>query len=145
MRDQLPELIKVGDTSLRRAESPDRLRQLLSPFVRILVTYLFLILSEESLLLHQRIVYELVVEELVEDVELLDQELVEGVDDGAHDTDAVSLDTVKHLIHSNCFDLSCFLCSLNELLRVDVIIVFRDEFSKLTQHLQNIDSLLDLR
>ena len=53
---------------------------------------LLLILSEETLLLHKRVVDELIKQELVEDVELLDQELVECVDDCTHYTNTVSLD-----------------------------------------------------
>lgn len=54
----------------------------------------FLILSEEPLLLHQRVVNELIEKKFVEDVQLLDKKLVEGVDNGAHYTDSVSLDGV---------------------------------------------------
>lgn len=84
---------------------------------------LFLVLSEETLLLHQRVVDELVEQELVEDVELLDQELVELVDDCAHDTDTVSLYGIKHLVGTNCFDLSGLLCCLHEYLSMDVVVI----------------------
>ena len=70
----------------------DSFGEVLRSLIRILVPALFLVLSEETLLLHKRVVDELVKQEFVEDVELLDQELVEGVDDGSHHTDTVSLD-----------------------------------------------------
>ena len=44
---------------------------------------------------------EFIIQELVEDVKLLDEELIEGVNNGSHNTDSMSFDRVQHLIHSN--------------------------------------------
>jgi hypothetical protein len=122
----------------------DRFGQLLSSLVRIFVPTLLLVLSEETLLLQERVGDELVAQELVEDVELLDQELVECVDDCAHHTDSVSLDGIKHLVGTNCFDLSGLLCRLDEDLSMDVVVVLGHELSELSEQLHNINTLLKL-
>lgn len=105
---------------------------------------LFLVLSEETLLLQERVGDELIEQELVEDVELLDEELVECVDDCTHHTDSVSLDGIKHLVGSNCFNLSGLLCRLYEDLSMDVVVILGYELSELSQQLHNINTLLKL-
>jgi len=122
----------------------DGFGEVLSSLIRILVLALFLVLSEETLLLHKRVVDELVEQELVEDVQLLDQELVKRVDDCAHHTDTVSLNRIKHLVGTNCFDLSGLLCRLNEDLSMDVVVILGNELSEFSQQLHNINTLLKL-
>lgn len=135
MSDQLPKLIKIRDSTLRRSQSLYGLRQLLSPLIRILIIDLFLILLEKPLFLHKRVVNELIIQEFVEDIQLFDQELIEGVDDCTHDTDTVGFYTIEHLINANGLDLSRFLRSFHKMLRVYIVIIFRYELAKLTKHL----------
>jgi hypothetical protein len=66
---------------------------------------------------------ELIVEELIENIQLVDQEDVEGVDNCAHDTHTVSLDGIEHLLDANRLDLLCLSCCFYEYLRVQVVIV----------------------
>ena len=105
---------------------------------------LFFVLPEETLLLHQRVVDELVKQELVEDVQFLDQELVESVDDCAHHTDSVGLNRIQHLVGTNCFDLSGLLCRLHEDLSMDIVVILGYELSQFSQQLHNINTLLQL-
>jgi len=88
--NELPELIKVRNTSFRGSKSPNISRHVFSSLIGIVVFTLILVLSVPSLLLHERIVDEFIIQELVEDVQLLDKELVESVDYGSHDTDSMS-------------------------------------------------------
>jgi hypothetical protein len=122
----------------------DSFGEVLRSLIRIFVPALFLVLPEETLFLHERVVDELVKQEFVEDVELLDQELVESVDDCSHHTDTVSLDGVKHLVCTNCFDLPGLLGRLHKDLRVNVVVILGHELSELSQQLHNIDTLLKL-
>lgn len=78
---------------------------------------------------------ELIIQEFVEDIQLLDQELIEGIDDCAHNTNTVGFYTIEHLIYSNGLDLPRFLCGFYKMLGVDIVIIFRYEFAKLTKHL----------
>lgn len=144
MRDQLSELIQIRDALLVGTQSLDGLREGLCSLIRIFVTALLLVLSEETLFLHQRVVDELIEQEFIEDVQLLDQELVESVDDGSHHTDSVSLDGVEHLVGADGFDLSSFLGRLHKDLSVDVVVILRDELAQLSQQLHNINTLLKL-
>lgn len=120
------------------------LGEVLSSLIWILMLALFLVLSEETLFLHKRVVDELVEQELVKDIQLLYQELVECVDDCAHYPNTVSLDRIKHLVGANCFDLSGLLCRLDKDLSMDVVVVLGNKFSKFSQQLHNINTLLKL-
>ena len=72
---------------------------------------------------------ELIVQELIEDVELLHQELVEGINDCTHYSNSMCLDRVKHLVDSNSLDLLGFCRDLDEHLGVDIIGVLTDKLS----------------
>ena len=82
---------------------------------------------------HKRVVHQLVIKELIEDVELLNQELVKSVDNGTHDTYSVGLNRVKHLINTNSLDLLSFHGGLNKGLSVQIIIIFRNKLRNVSQ------------
>ena len=121
--DELAELVKVRHAAFSGAQSFDVPGNSLSALVRIHITQALLVLAIEALLLQKRIMNELVVQEFVEDVQLLDEEFVERVDYGTHDTDAVSLDGVEHLVDANSLDLFGLYSRLDERLRVQIVVV----------------------
>lgn len=86
----------------------------------------------------------LIIQELIEDIQLLYKELVEGVDDCTHNSDSMSLDRVEHLVDTNGLDLLRLGCDLNKDLSMDVIAVFAHKFTQVSQELQDIDPLLQL-
>lgn len=101
-------------------------------------------LSVPSLLLHERIVDEFIIQELVEDVQLLDKELVESVDYGSHDTDSMSFNWEEHLVNSDGRNLLGINSCFHEDLGVDIIIIFRYKLVELTEKLKDINTLLEL-
>ena len=144
MSNKLPELIKVAHSSLGISQSLDVSGNLLSPLVRVEISKLLLVLSVVPLLLHEWVMDELVIQELIKDIELLYQELVECVNDCSHHTDSMSLDRVEHLIYSYRLYLFCLSCDLNEHLGMDVVTVFTHKLTQVSQELKDIDSLLKL-
>jgi len=84
----------------------------------------------------------LVVEKLVEQVELFDQELVEGVDDGGHHAGTVGLDRIEHLLDPDGLDLLGLLGGLDERLSVDIVVVLAHVLRQLSQQAQDVDALL---
>ena len=70
------------------------MKSALSSLVWVLVLELLLVFLVEPLLLHQRVVDELIVQEFVEPIQLFYQELVEILDDSSHHSDTVCLDRV---------------------------------------------------
>ena len=91
MSNKLPELIKVAHSSLGISQPLDVSGNLLGPLVRVEISKLLLVLSVVPLLLHEWVVDELVIQELIKNIELLHQELVECVNDCSHHTDSMSL------------------------------------------------------
>ena len=91
MSNKLPELIKVAYSSLCISQPLDVSGNLLSPLVGVKISKLLLVLSVVPLLLHERVMDELVIQELIKDIELLHQDLVECVNDCSHHTDSMSL------------------------------------------------------
>ena len=77
----------------------------------------------------------LIVQELIEDVKLLHQELVEGINYCTHNSNSMSLDRVKHLVDSDCLDLLGLCRDLNENLGVDIIGVLTNKLSQVSQQL----------
>lgn len=87
---------------------------------------------------------EFIIQELVEDVQFLNEELIESVDYGAHDTNSVSFNWEEHLVDSNGRDLLGFDSCFHEDLGVDVVIVFWYELVELTEKLEYINTLFKL-
>ena len=135
MGNKLSELIEVASATFGGTKPLDVSGDIFCSFIRIVVVKFLLILLIEALLLHQWIMNELIVQEFIENVKLFHQEFVESVDDGAHHTDSVGLDGVEHLVDSDCFNLFCFGCCLNENLCVQIIIVFGNKFAQVSEQL----------
>lgn len=96
-----------------------------------------------SVLLHEWLPDEIVIQELIEDIELLNEELIESVDNCAHDTNTMSLDRVVHLVDTNGLDLLGFKGGFDEDLGVKVVVVLWDELAKVSQKLKDIDTLFE--
>ena len=76
---------------------------------------------------------ELVIQELIEDIQLLNQELVECINDCSHHTDSMSLNWIEHLIYSNSLYLLSLGSNLNENLGVDIVTVFANKLTQVSQ------------
>ena len=87
---------------------------------------------------------EFIIQELVEDVKLLDEELIEGVNNGSHNTDSMSFDRVQHLIHANGWDLFGINCSFHEDLSMKIVVIFGYKLIELTKKLEDINTLFEL-
>lgn len=133
LSDELSKLVYIVSAILGCAQPLDVLEHLLRSLVWVHVLKLVLIFSVESLLLHEWVVDELIVEELIENIQLVDQEDVEGVDNCAHDSHTVSLDGIEHLLDANRLDLLRLSCCFYEYLRVQVVIVLGYELLKIPQ------------
>lgn len=89
----MTELIKESLVVLPKSTKLlDTFANFLGSFIRVLSIELFLVVIEKSLLLKERVVDEIVVEELGEYAELLNEELVNGIDGSTKDTNTMSLD-----------------------------------------------------
>lgn len=86
----------------------------------------------------------LIVQKFVENVQLFDKELVKSVDYSAHQTNSMSFNWILHLVDANRWYLLCILSGLNEDLCMQIIVVFRGIFAKVSQEMQNIDPTLQL-
>ena len=91
---QLSEFVQVAHSALSVSKPPYLPSDVLSPLVRVVVVQFLFILFIVPLLLHQRIMDELIIQELIEYIQLFYQEFVESVNDCAHHTDAMGLDRV---------------------------------------------------
>ena len=133
MSDELAEFVKISDTTFSGSKPSNVSGDSLSSFIGIHVFELLFVLAIESLFLHQWVVDELIVQEFVKDVQFLDEELVESIDDGAHDSDSVGFDTEQHLVHADRLDLLCLNSGFNKSLGMQVVIVLRYEFGQVPQ------------
>ena len=124
MSDQLSEFVEVVHASLSGTQTLDIFRDVESSINWIEVLNLLLVLPVPPLLLHERVMNKVIIKELIEDIELFDQEFVEGIDDGSHDTDAMGLDGVQHLVQADRLDLLRLRRGLHKHLGVNVIVVF---------------------
>jgi hypothetical protein len=78
---------------------------------------------------------ELIVEELIENIQLFNQKLVEGVDDCTHHSDSMGLDGVQHLVDTYRLDLLGLGRDLYENLCVNIVAVLAHEFAEVSQQL----------
>lgn len=120
---QLTEPIQICYSFASSAKSLDVAVHVLSPFIWIHVSQLVLLLSPVTVFLHQWLSDEVIVKELVEHIQLLYQELVEGVNHCAHHANSMCLDRVVHLIYSDSLYLFGLQSSLYEHLRMQIVIV----------------------